>query len=304
MEIMINRIGMAALAMMLAGAGAGADQKVEERRPATKNEKVSIEGGNGMIRVIGWDKAEVQVTGTLSEGAAALEFESQGGRTDISVDSEGHDPRGARADLEISVPSGSNVEVDGFASEISVLGVSGPVSAETVNGSIKVQATGGQIDASTVNGSVEVDAKGGHVHAESVNGKVTVRGSAENLEASTVNGELVVAVGRTSHAQLETVSGPLNFSGVVTDEGRLSAQSVSGSIELDFGAGQNATVDISTFSGSIQGGPKGRKGGRRWHEGEKTSEITIGTGSAKVSVNTLSGSIVVKGADMETTPQQ
>jgi DUF4097 and DUF4098 domain-containing protein YvlB len=298
----MNRFAMAMLATLLAGAAARADTRIDERRPATKDAKVSIEAGSGDVRVIGWEKLEVQVTGSILEDRASLEFESANGRVDISVDAEHYDPRAAKADLEIHVPFGSQVSVDGFASEISVTGIAGSVEAEAVNGSIKVQATGGSIHATTVNGSVDVESKGGAVHAESVNGRVSVRGGADNLEASTVNGELVVAIGRSSNVDLQTVSGPLQFSGTVADAGSMSAESVSGSIDLDFGAGQNATVDITTFSGSIQGGPKGRRKGKRWHEGEKTTEITIGTGSAKVSVNTLSGSINVKGADMEVEP--
>lgn len=298
----MNRFAMAMLATLLAGAAARADTKIDERRAATKDAKVSIEAGSGNVRVIGWEKLEVQVTGSILEDRASLSFESENGRVDISVDAEHYDPRAAKADLEIHVPFGSQVSVDGFASEISVTGIAGSVEAEAVNGSIKVQATGGSIHATTVNGTVDVDSKGGAVHAESVNGRVSVRGGADNLEASTVNGELVVAIGRSSNVDLQTVSGPLQFSGTIADAGSMSAESVSGSIDLDFGAGQNATVDITTFSGSIQGGPKGRRKGKRWHEGEKTTEITIGTGSAKVSVNTLSGAINVKGADMEVEP--
>ncbi len=305
---MIKTVGVAALVTVLgSGLGAaerGAARRVDERRPASKDGRVSIESGSGTIRVIGWDREEVHVTGTLGPGPVSLDFESRDGHTDVSVESERHGPTAARADLEIRVPASSRLDIEGFASSIDVAGVSGSVSAEAVNGSIEVKASGGRIEASTVNGSVDVEAKGGRVSAESVNGSVSVRGSAQAIEASTVNGELSVDIDRANHVELETLSGSMSFTGIVADAGSLNAESVSGSVTLNFGAGQNATVDISTFSGSIECGskasPEGRRPHRRRHEGRKTTEreVTIGSGSARVSVNTLSGSVKVTAPDL------
>ena len=50
---------------------------------------------------------------------------------------------GVKSDLEVYVPAGSSVDIEGFQATISVRGVTGSVKAETVNGSI-TQAGGGE----------------------------------------------------------------------------------------------------------------------------------------------------------------
>ena len=95
---------------------------------------VAIENLAGSITVIGWDQAEVRVQGTLAAGAE-LSFEGSGKRTGIEVEVEDH-PREARSDLEVHVPAGSHVEIEGVDAEIEVRGVSGSIEAETVNGGI------------------------------------------------------------------------------------------------------------------------------------------------------------------------
>ena len=99
-----------------------AQQKLDEKRSAAPDGLVEIENAAGSIRVIGWDRAEVMVTGTLGHGAEGLDFSGgRRGAPTISVETEGN-PHGMRSDLEIHVPAGSRVEIDSFAAEITVSG--------------------------------------------------------------------------------------------------------------------------------------------------------------------------------------
>ena len=98
---------------------------------------VQIENGAGTIRVIGWNKPEVTVTGTLGPGADGLSFSGGPRRTQIEVETLGN-PHGIQSDLEIHVPAGSRVEISSFAADINVSDVTGSVSAEGVNSSIVI----------------------------------------------------------------------------------------------------------------------------------------------------------------------
>lgn len=295
----MSRCMVFAVALVLVAGAASAQQQVEERHPASKNGRVEIQNSNGSIKVIGWERDEVTVSGKLGQGADGLDFESSKGGTEISVSASGN-PHAAHADLEIHVPAGSRLEIDGFAARISVSNVTGAINAETVNGSIHVSGASKDVEATSVNGTVEVEGRCSRVHAESVNGIVTVRGTAQTLEASTVNGGVVIQVDRTDHAELETVSGPLQFSGVVTNEGSLTASSVSGSVEMTLGSGQNATIEASTFSGQIDAGQSPVTSTRVRHRSKYTSqkdmEFLVGKeeGAAAISINTLSGSVTIK----------
>jgi DUF4097 and DUF4098 domain-containing protein YvlB len=277
-------------AVFAAATTVSAEDTVEQRRPASPDGLVEIENASGSIRVIGWDQAEVMVKGTLGHGATGLDLSGGARRTRVEVETEGN-PHGVRSDIEVRVPSGSRVQIDGFQAEITVNGVKGGVRAETVNGAIAVSGPSKDVDIQSVNGAVEVTGSGGRVHAESVNGRVTVKDASGEVEASTVNGLLSVIGGTFDRASLETVSGGLRFEGALTKHATLDAETVSGGVEVTLPASVSADFSITTFSGNVDNelGPPAQKASK-WTP-EKELSFSTGTGGAKVNVQTLSGSI-------------
>jgi DUF4097 and DUF4098 domain-containing protein YvlB len=276
--------------MAMAALPASAQTTVEQRRTAEPDGLVEIENPSGSIHVVGWDRNEVLVTGSLGARAEGLEFHGGAHRTTVTVETHGN-PHSVRSDLKIQVPAGSRLEIEGFASTIRIEGVNGPVTAETVNGSISMTGGSKEVDLQSVNGSVEVTSPANRVHAEAVNGSVTVREASGEVEASTVNGTLTVIGGTFTRAGLETVSGRIVFEGALGKTATLNAESVSGSVDLTLPASVSADFSISSFSGNIDNelGPPARKASR-WTS-EKELSFSTGTGGAKVSVETLSGNI-------------
>jgi DUF4097 and DUF4098 domain-containing protein YvlB len=271
----------------------GDAQKVDARRSASADALVEIENPAGSIRVVGWDRSEVMVTGQLGAGASGLDFTGSGSRIRVGVDTE-RNPHGVISMLEVHVPVRSRLQIESFAGSISVSEVSGTVRAETVNGSITVTGQARQIQAESVNGSVEVSGASKDTHVESVNGSVTVRGASGELQASTVNGRLDVSGGSFERAHLETVSGSLAFDGALGSGATLEAETVSGSVVLALPGSLAADFSVSTFSGSVDNafGPPATRVGR--HTPEKELEFSTGGGGARVSVHTLSGSITLR----------
>lgn len=274
-------------------AAATAQSGVDQRRPAAPDGLVEIENASGSIRVLGSDQAEVAVKGTLGHGATGLELSGSGRRTRVEVETEGN-PHGVRSDIEVRVPVGSRVQIDGFQAEITVIGVKGGVRAETVNGAISVSGPSKDVDVQSVNGAVEVTGSGGRVHAESVNGRVTVKDASGEVDASTVNGVLAVMGGTFDHLRLETVSGELRFEGALSKDARLDAETVSGGVDLTLPASVSADFSVTTFSGNVSNelGPPAQKASR-WTP-EKELSFSTGGGGAKVNVQTLSGSIRIR----------
>jgi len=277
-------------ALVLAALSARAQTRVEQSRPAAADALVDIENMSGSVKLVGWDKNEVSVRGTLGHRAEGLEFSGTNNRLHIEVETRGN-PHGIRSDLEISVPAGSRVKVEGFDANITISGVTGSVSAETVNGSISQTGAAKQVEVQSVNGSVEVTKASGRIRAESVNGAVTLREVSGEVEASTVNGELTVTGSTFERAHLEAVSGSITFEGDLGKHAILEAETVSGSVELVLPASISADFDVSTFSGDVENdlGPAAPRKGR--YSPEKELSFTTGTGGAKISVQTLSGGI-------------
>jgi DUF4097 and DUF4098 domain-containing protein YvlB len=282
------------LAAVLAGpAWLSAETPVDERRPAAPDAKVSIENMSGSVKVTGWNQAEVQVKGTVGEGAE-LTFDGPAQNLRIEVEAEHGSPMGIKSDLEVSVPAGASVSIEGFQATISIAGVTGPVSAETVNGSITHTGASKAVELQSVNGSIDVTKAGGRIQAEAVNAPVTIRECSGDLEASTVNGKLLVAGGSYERAKLETVSGGVRFEAGLSPKATLGVESVSGPVDLLFAAAFGAEFSVSTFSGDIVNelGPAAEKH-NKWSPGKELS-FTSGSGGARVTVETLSGAVNIR----------
>src|SRR5437867_8722376 len=246
---MWRTITVAVLVVTALAGGARAEQ-VDQRKPAASDGLVEIENPTGSVRVIGWSKAEVAVTGSVSRGGS-LRLTGGGPRTRVEVEVEGN-PHATRSDIEVHVPAASRVSVESFASSITVTDVTGPVTAETVNGAVSVSGSVKEVSAESVNGAVDVSGASTRVHAGTVNGALTVKGARGEVEANTVNGELrVVGGGAFTRARLETVSGSIRFEGELGPHADLQAQTVSGAVELTLPASTAADFTVNTFSGDI-----------------------------------------------------
>jgi DUF4097 and DUF4098 domain-containing protein YvlB len=283
--------GLVLLAAAPALAAAG--ERVEQRRSAAPDGLVEIDNAAGSIRVVGWDRNEVEVVGTLGSRADGLDVSGGPHRVDISVEVSGN-PHGVHSELEIKVPKRSRLVIDSFAASIAVEGVDGLIEAETVQSGITIAAGSKEVRAESVNGGVEVTCPCKRVEASSVNGPVTIGGASGVVEASTVNGRLRVEGGRFERAALESVSGSVEFQGDLDAAATLDVETVSGWVELILPASVNADFSISTFSGSISNefGQEPRRMSR--YTTEKELEFSTGSGGATVTIHTLSGGIRIR----------
>lgn len=268
-------------------------RSIDQTHAADRDALVEIEDVGGHIRVVGWDREEVKITGRLSNSVEELVVE--GSRRRVRIEADTDIPHGGDSDVEINVPIGASIEVDSFSAEIVVEGVKGSVRAETVNGSISVTGSAGEVDLETVNGALTIRGPARRVHAESVNGRVEIEGVLEEADASTVNGALRVVGATFRRASLETVNGDIHFEGALAGDADLGAESVGGSVTLTLPASVSADFSLASFSGDIDhdfDAPEARRVSR-WTS-EKELHFSLGDGGATVSVNTLSGSIYVR----------
>jgi len=281
------------LATVLAGpAWLAAQTTVDQKRPASPDGAVSIENMSGSVKVVGWDRAEVQVKGTVGNGGE-LSFSGGGGRIHVEVESD-HHPMGVKSDLEVFVPAGSSVEVEGFQATISVTGVTGSVSAETVNGSITQSGSARVVELQSVNGGVEVAKAKGRIKAEAVNGAVTISDASGELEASSVNGKLSVTGGSFERVEVEAVAGAVRIDTALAAQAAVTIETVSGAVELLLPASLGAEFEVSSFSGRITNelGPAAEKSSKWTPETEL--RFKTGSGGARISIETLSGAIDIR----------
>lgn len=138
----------------------------------------------------------------------------------------------------------------------------------------------------TVPDEVELDA------IETVNGDVTIRSVNGPVKAGTVNGGLEVS-GLVSDVSLETVNGGINatFDSIGADQ-RVEADAVNGKITLNLPSDTSARVTAETVNGSIDADDFDLKVEKGFVGRDCRGEI--GGGDARISLNTVNGSIRLK----------
>ena len=269
----MKRTVCALLVLFTAATLAWAETPVDQTKPAKPDGRVKVETVAGSITVTGWDKAEVRVQGTLGDQMEPLVFEVTDGTTRIEAEPKKNARGDGSAHLQVWVPKGSSVEAAGVSADVAAKGISGSVEVGSVSGDVKASGISGELVAECVSGGVEVEASG------------------RSLRCETVSGRLQVTGGSPERVQLQSVSGGINYTGSLARTGQLTAETVSGDVELALPSSFSADFDVSTFSGAIRSdlstpanvqeeGPVGKK-----------AAFTTGSGDAHVKVETFSGSV-------------
>ncbi len=295
---MMKKTLLLLMAILVATGGAWAGERVDVTKAASASPSVEIENLAGSVRVTGWDRKEIKVTGLLGDDIDGLDFSGSGDSFDIEVEipsSYGRRHRDIDADLEIWLPAGSSVSVETVSASIRVSEVNGQLELETVSGEVTVDGSPTSADVETVSGNIEVSGSQTRIFAESVSGTIELSGVAERVEAATVSGSIEVGASNIESGHFEAVSGSVHFTGALSPGARLSAESHSGNVVLNLPADTSASFQIETFSGNINNGFGGGEAERtsRYAPGKRL-DFTLGSGDAQVRIETFSGSVTLK----------
>ena len=279
----------------LISAIAWADKPVHETSAVAPDGTVEVINIAGLIDIEGWDRAEVELTGTLADSVEKVEFEVTGHHTRIEVKYPRNSKKSAYADLKVMVPSGSAIEVEAVSADIRVSRVLGELELESVSGDVKVFGTPAGIEAASVSGDVIVELAADQVELASVSGDILVREVRGELEAESVSGNIVVESGLLSGGEFETVSGDITLEAAL-DHGDLDVESMSGNLTLAVPGSTIADFEIETFSGSIDNRLTGDQSIRTSkHTPGSELDFSTGSGGPKVSISSFSGSVTIGG---------
>jgi len=181
------------------------------------NGRVSVEGKNGSIDVVGEDRKdialEVQVTAEAkSQGDAEAMLRKIEILTKDTIHANGPEPNGTglfaqthqqwSANYRLHVPRRLAANLHTLNGSVKLTDLDGAISAETTNGSVTLTDLAGDVRARTTNGSLHVALEGTQWHgaglsARTTNGGVSVTASqsySAHLVAETVNGGLHVGL--------------------------------------------------------------------------------------------------------------
>ena len=286
------------LTASLAGAPTAAAQRPAGEtiaRGTAVDADVSIRVFNlaGSIRVTGWDRDSIAVTGTIAPGGGR--FFMGGGRrgVKIGVETPTEDvTETAPATLELLVPAGARVWLKGSATAMTVTAMRGELDLSTISGAVSVAGAPSQVSAESMSGRIEIAAQAPIVRAKTADGEIVLRGVGGDIVATSVSGAIRILGARGVVAgRIESVSGAVTFSGAVERGGSLDLQTHDAPIDVTFAAGQSAVVDVSAFRGRFTNGLALAKRGaaNKW-----TRRFTLGAGEGQVAIRSLKGDVTVR----------
>jgi DUF4097 and DUF4098 domain-containing protein YvlB len=204
-----------------------------------KGGTLAIDSGGGPVYLVPADDANVEIR-IIRQAQARSDEAAQGAlkeetiSEDVSADrvlvkterraSNVAEPFGRRrisTEFRVKIPPGLHVDIKGENADITLTNVQGTFTLENVNAGFRARGVSGPVTATTVNGIVDFEFADlvGEVRATTVNGPVLVGLPAEadaTLEAMTVNG--VVNVDEqlrfaATERQRQKVSGTINGGG-------------------------------------------------------------------------------------------
>ncbi len=140
--------------------------------------------------------------------------------------------------LELSVPSGSSLDVDSTSGDLEVASVNGDLTIRSGSSGVRLQDTGGNINVETrrsdlvrctnARGSIELRGRGSDVELNKVEGPVTIKGVYTGTVSLRALAKVVRVENSRTDFQAESIPGELRF-----DRGSLSMQDVTGPVRLN-----------------------------------------------------------------------
>jgi hypothetical protein len=290
------------LLWLLAAPPADAATPIDERRAVAADAVVEVNNVAGTIRVRGSNRSDVHVTGSVGEGANGLVIESDARRLQIRIDYPrtgggwggwwGGSVKGDSV-LEVEVPEGVSLKVESVSASIEVSGVRGRrAEVESVSGRLRFAGRPQVLAIESVSGGIDVVSEGiGELSAETVSGSVKLSGPVgERLRAESVSGRLELEpTGALRSVEVSVVSGGVDLKTALAPAGRLSAESLSGSLAVTLPRDTSARLEASSFSGSIRS-DAGTVEKETFGPGSSL-KATLGSGDGQVRLETFSGAL-------------
>jgi DUF4097 and DUF4098 domain-containing protein YvlB len=271
------------------------DGSIDRRVPADARGDVVISNVSGSIDVRGWDRNEVQVTGSLGRSVERVDVETSGGRTIVKVVLPRGNARDGDAEIEVQVPKHSSLEVTAVSADVSSRGVLGTQRLKSVSGEVTAEISADQSEVRSVSGDVTVRGVGkpSSLRVSSVSGSLDVTNVGGSIDLVTVSGDARLQGPDISEIRGRTTSGSLELQGNLTRDGRVDVEGVSGDITIRLSAAGGLSAEIESFSGDIEGClAKGVERVSKYGPGKRLTLRTVESG-ARVRAKTLSGNVEI-----------
>ena len=196
----------------------------------------------------------------LGDGSLSLRADKRGGSWHGG---------GGTPDLEVDLPRGATVVIEGGSADIEVDGLAGDQRYRTASGDMALRGVTGRVAIDAVSGDVDI----------SVTGEAA-------LTIKTVSGDVELRAATITALDATTTSGDLRIAGRLAGPGPFAIVTVSGDTLL--APAGDVRVEMATLSGDMRS-----KVGGQTEGGRGRRSLTLGSGAPLLTLRSLSGDLLV-----------
>lgn len=236
-------------------------EKVTEVRnvPLASGSTLRVKNVNGHIRVVAWDKDQVEFTGEFKPSSKDEQVKVVIESTSKGLEIRGEYPkhsshfgfyRGPECQMDLKVPRKVMPSLDTVNGEVRLMGTQGAAEIHSVNGQIIAQNLEDFLKAKTVNGAIALEQVKGGLDLNTVNGSIKgqgLDGQGKGIDASTVNGSISLQMGGIKgRLSASTVNGGLSFKAQGAEQVEIHKRNMSAVFP-----GSEQRIHLSTVNGGI-----------------------------------------------------
>ena len=259
-------------------------QQTDTTIPVRAGARLEVNNFGGDITVKTWTKNAVRIAADhSSRDRITIEATDQV----VRVKSEGRRGPSRVVEYDITVPASMALALSGVYTDISVDGAQGEITAETVEGAVKVSGGVGTVSLKSVQGEVTLEKARGRIDLSSVNESITGTDLAGDIAVETVNGDVTLTQIESANTEANTINGDITYDGTIKDGGRYRFSTHDGDLQVSVPEKASVSVSVSTFNGDFTPCFPVQLTGKTKHR----FSFTIGSGSARLELESFGGDI-------------
>jgi DUF4097 and DUF4098 domain-containing protein YvlB len=267
--------GLLVPGLLLCSVSPASADRIERHFKVAAHPVVTIHNPNGLVTVRAWTKPDVMVVVQRATSQVEVDAEQNGNRVDIQSRqvADTAAPDDLRADLEISVPEDTELQIHNDSGGVNVSNVLGDINVDTIAAAVDLQDTAGYLTVKTVGGAFQCLRCAGR------------------MEVTSISGNFKFIDLHSVYVRAQTSEGNILFNGTFMPNATYVLKNYSGAIEVRFSPGDSFDLMATSLKGKVNNEAKLEPS---MHHHPKFGNALFGTfnsGRARVELNSFDGTI-------------
>jgi hypothetical protein len=249
---------------------------------------VDLTAFSGAIVVTGSPRREARVRAWTQSGR--LRWRLTASR--ITLEAELVRGRSGDTKYELTVPEGVRLIVRTMSGDVNARSIKGGVDVSSLSGDVRLVDVGGPLDVESLSGDLSVVRCRCDVRAGVASGTIRLADVEGSIRAETTSGNILIEGARSEDLSISTLSGDIEYRGLIAPRGRYEFRAHSGSILLTIPADASARFSFRTYSGSFDSEfPVKLEAEQSTRLRSRALSFTLGDSDAQVVIETFSGNV-------------